>query len=188
MYLIFSLCGHRKWQIKSNNSIERKLSSPPAEALHHLHPETLVIYVFPNLLLILGERLDKIGAVGGMLLPSGSRRSAGSGPPYRPLRLAGDVQARAAADKWAEILQSQCHLWVHVKPCQPPSAWDARPIFILPWNVCLGICLSVSSCGCVCVSTCISVFALLAYTGPPEASSYISRLLWGLRASFILKK
>lgn len=43
-------------KLQTTPSIQRRLSSPPpTEPLHLLHPETLVIYVFPNLVLILGE-------------------------------------------------------------------------------------------------------------------------------------
>lgn len=86
--------------MKRNHFHQRLGSTTTTEPLHHLHPETLLI-LFVSQSSPPWRRLDKTGAVGGMW-PSGSHLSSGWGPPYRPLRSAGDVQGRAAARKRAE--------------------------------------------------------------------------------------
>lgn len=86
--------------MKRNHFHQRLGSTTTTEPLHHLHPETLLI-LFVSQSSPPWRRLDKTGAVGGMW-PSGGHLSSGWGPPYRPLRSAGDVQGRAAARKRAE--------------------------------------------------------------------------------------
>lgn len=89
-YLVFLLVGtfngHRRWlhPDKTELTTNNRTSSSPSWNTRYLFVPRSSAHPW--------RRLDKTGAVGGMV-PSSSHLSAGWGPPYRPLRLAGDVQA-----------------------------------------------------------------------------------------------
>lgn len=159
--LVGNPCGRVGWQITNNPFHPEKTELTTTNRTSSSSPPWNTCYLcVPQSCANPWRRLDKTGAVGEMLLPGRSRLSAGRGPPYRPLRLAGDVGARAAADKWAESCRANVICGFMSNPVSL-HLLGMRDLYLSS--------LEISVWASVFLSACVGVY--------PPASSSVSPLL-----------